>query len=385
MLRYVTKQQPADSAAADSPLAGPGICLSWEQLPEAVQRMLHGPGRRRTQHRTRLGQEHEQQQAWLQQREEERQRREMHTALAAAAMGVTEPPRGAAGSRCAGGGELSHDAGELPPAVQLFLQAAEGVAAEGDPEPAASLAAALADCLAQVQDWQAGRQGGTTLQPASPSSPRTATCHTECGGDDPAGGSSSSNEEAHAASDSNRHSCAELPATQPVLLDEPAAQAAALDPGRASSAQGGGAAPGAVGAPAAGAGCEAGVEAVSEPTQMSAQPTSRKQDCQHDQVQHRGPSPRAANPGTSPSAAEVISAPEVARGTQALSSGIQHAAVALLASQDLEQLRLLLLAVQRLGRQHPWFADGGGAAAVEAAQKGVQAAYGWRLRLAGFT
>ncbi len=77
--------------------------------------------------------------------------------------------------------------------------------------------------------------------------------------------------------------------------------------------------------------------------------------------------------------------PRVARGVQALCSGIQHAAATLLAAQDLEQLRLLLLAVQRAGRQHPWFLAGGGATAVEAAQKGVQAAYGWRLRLAGLS
>ena len=74
---------------------------------------------------------------------------------------------------------------------------------------------------------------------------------------------------------------------------------------------------------------------------------------------------------------------EVQRGLQALGSAVQQAAAALLAHKDLEQLRLLLLAVRRLARQHPWFGRGAGEAAIDAVQLRVQGRFGWRLRLAG--
>ena len=275
----------------------------------------------RQQHRSRLGQQQDQERAWQQRWEEEQQQRELE---AAAAAGSLASDADDSAEEEEGQHPERQEQDLLPPAVQQFLAQAQAAPA------ASSLAAALADCLRQLESQLASEV------PASPAVPPPGS-----GGGDAAGNSSSS--PAGSSGGGSGGVEMELPPTQVVEVEgqeQPTQQ----------QAEGG---------DGAGMPGFAGGSAGSGPQQSPRQ----------DSMQRRG--------GT------AAGQEEVQAGLQALGSAVQQAAAALLSAKDLEQLRLLLLAVRRLARRHPCFGSGAGETAIEAVQLRVQGRYGWRLRLAG--
>jgi len=266
-------------------------------------------------------------------------------------------------------GSQEHGAPSLLPAVQQFAQL---VAGRHEDPSASSLAAALTSCLDQMEG-QAGAAAGQLAaelqqlqqQPQQPPPQQQPHAQQEAQrGQQPATQHSPSFD---GAADGTGGGDGGLPPTQPVELemqDAPAAadavQAAAALAGRQGLAA---------------AGQEAG-HAMDGQQQQQAQQVQQAQQDPISPPAARGlhHSPGAGSPGSQRSRA-------LQRSLHALGRSLQQAAAALLAARDLEQLRLLLLAVQRLGRRHPWFAEGAGQAALDAAQQGVQAQYGWKLRL----
>ena len=125
--------------------------------------------------------------------------------------------------------------------------------------------------------------------------------------------------------------------------------------------------------------------AVAQAAAGGGSPQQTEQSPRQDSMQQRGGGPgyEDAQPGQLHSPPGSPCSGELRRGLLALGHLLRQAADVLLASRDLEQLRLLLLAAQRLGQRHPAWAECGGGAALEAIQRAVEQQYGWRLRLPG--
>jgi hypothetical protein len=283
-----------------------------QQLRQEAGAPIRQGGRKHQ--RSRLGQRNGEQHAWQQRWEEERQQQQQQQdgkvlaagAVAAARSAVEQMPQQQL--QLADGQEPNK---ELPAAILQFLQTANEC--EAGHGTSGSLAAALADCLEQLQAELAGKKGSRLSSPPC-QIPR----------------SSPTPRSADAASARPSSMDADVPPTQLVVVEE-----------------------------AAGAKGEA---AAAADRQTGRQP--------HED----GP----AGDGGDVSGAAVAELQLQEGVQQALCSGIQRAAVTLLAGRDLEQLRELLRAVQRLGLCHQWF---DATAAVDAAQQHAQGAYGWRLRL----
>ena len=289
--------------------------LPPEVQAEVVQQLQQGgggPQRSRLLHRSRLGQQRDEAQAWQQRWAEEQQQRVGQGALEAAEAGLL--PSQASEQRHSPLKlaplqleEEEEGAAPLPPAVHQFAELASDGASS-----ASALAAALADCLQQLH------QHAQAAADASPQPSRQGSGSSGGGGIDSEGRPVSSRE-----GGTIEDMDVDLPPTQPVVLEDDAQQQASGSPAAAAA-----------------------------PADTSGE-------------QHGG-----AEQG-------------LQRALQALGHGLQLAAEVLLLQPDLEQLRLLLLAVQRLGRRHPWFAAGAGDEVLEAAQQRVAKRYGWRLCLSG--
>ena len=381
LLRHVSKRQRIDSFVSNPPplgITGSGRALAaaaaarreqqmslsqvdpsvLAELPpevrhEVVQQLQQDDGKQHTrrQHRSRLGQQHDEERAWQQRWEEERQQQGLEEAELAAVAGGTVCGLVSRGMNGAGleRQQVDADLEQLPDAVQQFLQAADVVVAEARPNPASSLAAALAECLQQLPAQLDGDGDGVPaprLRSPSPSQ-------------EPGSRSRGSRDAPPGSSGGSSSMDVDVPPTQLVGVDGhevvPAEEAAAP--------------------PLAG----------SDRLQPSPQLPSLQQDgvqaVQRQAKCREGSHPIGSGASSSPPGSG-FHRPRVQQGVQALGSSIQHAAAALLANRDLEQLRLLLLAVRRLAQRHVWFATTGGAA-VDAAQARVQEVYGWRLRLEG--
>lgn len=327
--------------------------LPAEVRQEVLQQLQAGGGAggraggRPQQHRSRLGQLKDEERAWRRRWEDEQQQRAAEAAEAAAVVAddpgspLLTPRR----EEEQGAEQHKRAASPLPPAVQQFAEMAVV------PASAVSLAAALAECLEQLLAAAAAGEEASPPQQRS----RTPSPNSSSGGR----GDSSKEMEVDEA----------LPPTQPVVLEREDQQGPAGSLGCLPS-----------GAEAAGA--QAGGS--SQPLQQSPWQDSMQQR-DGGPASDEGPQQHAA--GSAGSRALCFprrpGGGELQHGLQALGRSLQHAAGALLAAGDLEQLRLLLLAAQRLCRRHPCFAEGGGGAAVEAAQRGVERRYSWRLRLGG--
>lgn len=337
-----------------------------EVLQQLQQRSGGGKGiataRHRQPRRSRFGQQRDEEQAWQRRWLEEQAMREAEEAAAASGL----PPGGGAYSEaawldedepsqaCTGQGA---DPPPVPPAVELFLQQA----AQAGSVP--SLAAALAGCLQELEEQLLS--GAAASLPAQQegqlsseqrANQRSGSSSADC----PSSGSPASLEgdprvgTDGAAGVGGTH--VELPPTQPV--QEAGAE---RRPG------------------------SAGATAAPSPQQDSMQ---RIRGRQRAAAGKASPSPAASPAATTAAASRggSLTAPvhsQIPHALKLLRCCLQQAAAELLAMRDLEQLRQLLRAVLRLGAAHPWFAKGGGEAVAAAAQRSVQAQYGWPLRLAG--
>ena len=336
------RQQQAQQAAGLLSLSqvDPAVLqeLPAEVRREVLQQLQPGgrPHGSRALPRSRLGQQQrETEAAWQQRWQEEQQLREAETADAVGSMLVD-----GASQQWAGGGaallqqeEQPQEAAVLPPAVQRFVVEA------GSAASAQSLAAALAGCLEQLEAQLAADSAQQQQQQQQPEAAADTGGEGSGGGsDDAEGGSAGAVAVGGGTNGPTSSMDKDLPPTQRIAADsdDEAADDAAASGAEAAEVAG---------------------------------------DGRHGS----GGSPRA-QADHAPAAAPASG--ELRRSLDALGAAVQRAAAALLARKDLEQLRLLLLAVARLGGEHPWFA-GAAAAATEAAQGRVAARYGWRLRLPG--
>lgn len=361
----------------------PDVQREVVQQLQAAGSVLGGPAGRkqRLQQRSRLGQQRDEAQAWQERWAEEQQQRDAEAAAAVQAAGgllsqgsdlvehLLSPPeqRHVEEEEEEDGMVLQeHGGAPLLPAVQHFAELVAGREGDGS---AASLAAALTSCLDQLEGQAEAAAGRETSQQHSPCQQPAAQHSLKFDG--AAGGGGGSDREAAdgpGGSSSGGARDPDLPPTQPVEVGMQDGPAAAHGQAEATAAGADRPEP-------------AGTEAGHTDPEQRQQQQAQAQHGQHTQQEpasspahelhrsHGGGSPRS------------MRSQELQRSLYALGCSLQQAAAALLAARNLEQLRLLLLAVQRLGRRHPWFAEGAGQAAVEASQQGVQARYGWRLRL----
>lgn len=344
----------------------------------------------RPQRRSRLGEaQGQRQQPWGQRWQEEHQLREAEAAAAAgeadAGPAISLLLEGGAGAivgeELAGGGlEEAAPAAPvpLPPQVQQFLTQAEHASS------ARSLAAALAECLQQLEAQLAAGPAGSPHPLSQQQLDRQQEVVAPEPGAGGAGGSRDSLGGQHSSGSSSQLSSSssgtngeelDLPPTQKVESDEEEV----LQRGERSPA--------------------AAERAPAPPDSNGKAPRRMRQSPRQDSMQRlAGPGEAAQSPCKGPGSGAAggsgrggrggrgsphSSNTEFQRGLQAVGRSIRQAAAELLAGQDLEQLRVLLRAVQRLGSAHPWFAAAAGEPAVAAAQQGVEARLGWRLRLAG--
>lgn len=383
MARQAQQQQQQEAARLSLSQIDPAVLreLPLEVRQEVLQHLQQqqqpgiaggGVGRHRQHQRSRLGQRRDEEQAWRQRWHEEQALREAEEAAAAGSM----PPGREAGKETSGRSqdewlrqniEQEVEAPAVPLVVELFLEEAEQAGSVH------SLAAALADCLQSLEAQLVpkgaalplARQRGqlASNQSADRGGGGAAVCPSSGGHDSSLAEGPGGSKDSAAGSDSgaSRHSLElDLPSTQPA--------------GRAGAGQQpGGTSP----------------AAACSPRQDSMQRIHERQQ--------GGVAAANADAAPMPAASPAVASPTNASGSGnsgAASSQLQHAlkqlgrclqqaAAELLAARDLEQLRQLLRAVLRLGVQHPWFAAGGGEALVAAAQRGVQARYGWPLRLPG--
>ncbi|KAL4443032.1 hypothetical protein ABPG77_008523 [Micractinium sp. CCAP 211/92] len=322
-------------------------------------------GHRQQQRRSRLGQQRDKEQAWQWRWREEQALREAEEA--AAVDGVLLASR--AGWEAAGqplGENAQQEAGQedgappVPVAVELFLQQAEQAGS------AQSLAAALADCLRQLEEQLV--TGGAASSPAQHL--QSQLLPEKCAGHGSGNAGGCPNDGRH------RSSLADTPRGS----KDSGAGSASRDPGVPSTQPVG----------------QAGADQHPGSSKQQAPALSPRQDSmQRNNGRQQGGAPDAAFfPAASPGAARpdcpggsgnsgTASCSQLQPALKELGRCLQQAAAELLAARDLEQLRTLLRAVLKLGEQHPWFEAGAGQAAMAAAQRAVQARYGWPLRLPG--